>query len=226
MPSRSGEERLDHRLQRRRGPDTATAWPSSQGTTLKAGVYASPTLRLTGTLTLDAEGNPNAVFIFQAGSTLITAPNSWVVPTNGASACNVYWQIGSSATSTRPPASRAHPGPDLHRPEPARRRWRALARNGVTLDNNVTRCGVLGVTPTPSPTAAPTPSAAHRSSDRRDIGRSHRLPRSPSHPTAGPAARRRTPLVLAALAVTAIAVLLLPPRRASAGQDVASLTGS
>jgi hypothetical protein len=55
-------------------------------------------LALTGTLKLDAQGNPSAVFIFQAGSTLITAAGSEVALTNGAQACNVFWQVGSSAT--------------------------------------------------------------------------------------------------------------------------------
>jgi hypothetical protein len=69
------------------------------GETLTAGVYRNATgLGLTGSLTLDAQGNPNAVFIFQAGSTLITASGSHVNLINGAQACNVFWQIGSSAT--------------------------------------------------------------------------------------------------------------------------------
>jgi len=69
------------------------------GQTLLAGLYGgSGTLGLTGTLTLDAQGNSNAVFIFQAASTLITASNSRVSLTNGANPCNVFWQIGSSAT--------------------------------------------------------------------------------------------------------------------------------
>src|SRR5687768_10791063 len=68
------------------------------GTTLFAGVYRSPTMQITGTLTLDAQGDPNAVFIFQAGSTLITAANSSVSLINGALPCNVFWQVGSSAT--------------------------------------------------------------------------------------------------------------------------------
>ncbi len=55
-------------------------------------------MQLTGTLTLDAQGDPSAVFIFKAGSTLITAPNSTVSLINGASPCNVYWQVGSSTT--------------------------------------------------------------------------------------------------------------------------------
>jgi hypothetical protein len=69
------------------------------GRTLVGGVYKSAsTLGLTGTLTLDAQGDPNSVFIFQAGSTLITASGSRVSLVNGAQPCNVYWQVGSSAT--------------------------------------------------------------------------------------------------------------------------------
>ena len=69
------------------------------GQTLTAGVYNSASsIGLTGALTLNAAGNPNAVFVFQAGSTLTTASGSQIVLANGAQACNVYWQIGSSAT--------------------------------------------------------------------------------------------------------------------------------
>ena len=53
---------------------------------------------MTGTLTLDAQGNADAVFIFQIGSTLTTASNSSVLMTNGGTDCNVFWQVGSSAT--------------------------------------------------------------------------------------------------------------------------------
>jgi len=53
---------------------------------------------LTGVLTLDARGDPNAVFVFQAGFTLTTAAGSQVHLINGAQSCNVFWQIGSSAT--------------------------------------------------------------------------------------------------------------------------------
>ena len=68
------------------------------GQRLTPGVYNGPTLGLTGALTLDARGNANAVFIFQAGSTLTTAVGSSVILVNGAQACNVFWEIGSSAT--------------------------------------------------------------------------------------------------------------------------------
>jgi hypothetical protein len=47
---------------------------------------------------LDAQGDPNAVFIFQIGTTLITGSNTTVQLINGAQACNVFWQVGSSAT--------------------------------------------------------------------------------------------------------------------------------
>ena len=70
------------------------------GTTQTPGVYdsAAGTFGITGTLTLDAKGDPNAVFIFKAASTLITASASRVNLVNGARASNVFWQVGSSAT--------------------------------------------------------------------------------------------------------------------------------
>ena len=80
-----------------RGPAASVA-ADLGGRRLTAGVYKGPTLGLTGALTLDAQGNPNAVFIFQAGSTLTTAVGSSVNLINGAQACNVFWEIGSSAT--------------------------------------------------------------------------------------------------------------------------------
>jgi Ice-binding-like len=69
------------------------------GLTLTPGVYkSSSSIGLTGALTLDGQGNTSAVFIFQVGSTLTTASASHVNLINGAQACNVFWQIGSSAT--------------------------------------------------------------------------------------------------------------------------------
>jgi hypothetical protein len=68
------------------------------GKTLLPGVYCfNSTAQLTGTLTLNATSNPNGVFIFQIGSTFTTAANSAVV-INGGSPCNVFYQVGSSAT--------------------------------------------------------------------------------------------------------------------------------
>jgi hypothetical protein len=69
------------------------------GQTLVAGVYTAPSSAgITGTLILDGQNNPNATFVFQMGSTITTAPGSSVVLINGARACNVFWQVGSSAT--------------------------------------------------------------------------------------------------------------------------------
>ena len=67
--------------------------------TLSAGVHNSTgSFGITGTLTLDAHGDPNAVWIFQAGSTLTAEVGSKVILINGAQAANVFWQVGSSAT--------------------------------------------------------------------------------------------------------------------------------
>src|SRR5579864_79078 len=69
------------------------------GKTLTPGVYCfSTSAQLTGTLTLDAQGNPNALFVFKIGSTLTTASASSVLLINGGSSCGVFWQVGSSAT--------------------------------------------------------------------------------------------------------------------------------
>ena len=69
------------------------------GLTLTPGVYKdSSSFSLSGSLKLDALGNPNAVWIFQAGSTLITAAGSNISLLGGAQAANVFWQVGSSAT--------------------------------------------------------------------------------------------------------------------------------
>src|ERR1700709_1028455 len=66
---------------------------------LTAGAYGfSTSAQLTGQLTLDAQGDPDAQFVFVIGSTLTTASASSVVLVNGASPCNVYWKVGSSAT--------------------------------------------------------------------------------------------------------------------------------
>lgn len=69
------------------------------GLTLGAGVYNDPSsFGITGTLTLDAMGDPNAIWIFQTGSTLITGSSSAISLIGGAQASNVFWQVGSSAT--------------------------------------------------------------------------------------------------------------------------------
>ena len=69
------------------------------GLTLTPGVYNfSSSAQLTGPLTLNAQGNPNAVFIFNIGSTLTTASGSTVAVIGGGQGTNVFWRVGSSAT--------------------------------------------------------------------------------------------------------------------------------
>jgi ice-binding like protein len=82
-------------------PDQATITGSNlAGRVLTPGVYNSTSsILISGpvALTLDGNGDPNSVFIFQAGSDLTVTATSSVALTNGAQACNVFWQVGSSA---------------------------------------------------------------------------------------------------------------------------------
>jgi len=149
------------------------------GRVLTPGVYtASSSTQITGTLTLDAEGDPDAVFIFQVDSDLTAASNSRVILLNDAQSCHVFWQVGSSATIGTSAdfvgtilaltSITVDSGADVQ--------GRALARNGaVTLDNNrftdvrcattststptsstATATSTTSVTPTGSPSVTPT----------------------------------------------------------------------
>ncbi len=132
------------------------------GTTLTKGAYDSTagTFEITGTLTLDAAGDPNSVFIFKTASTLTTAGASNVVLLNGAQACNVFWQVGSSATLGTDSTFRGNilALTSATLTTGANVEGRVLARNGaVTLDTNtITRATCATPTPTPSPTPDPT----------------------------------------------------------------------
>ena len=110
------------------------------GATLTSGVYNDPTsFGLTGTLTLDGGGNPNAVWIFQAGTTLITAGSSQVVLTGGAQASHVFWEVGTSATlgTDSQFAGTILAFSDISLTTGATVEGRLLAWNGaVTLDHN------------------------------------------------------------------------------------------
>ena len=77
-----------------------TNYAALGGLTLVGGVYSSggATLGLTGTLTLDGQNDPSSVWIFRATSDLVTASSSRVSFVNGASPCNVFWRVVSSAT--------------------------------------------------------------------------------------------------------------------------------
>jgi type VI secretion system secreted protein VgrG len=122
------------------------------GSTLTEGVYCfSSSAQLTGELVLDAEGNADALFIFQIGSTLTTASNSSVLVINNGTECNVYWQVGSSATLGTSTAFvgnilaltsiTLNTGADVS--------GRSLARNGaVTMDSNDISAADCTETPT------------------------------------------------------------------------------
>ena len=123
------------------------------GLRLMAGVYNDPTsFGITGTLTLDAQGNPNAVWIFQTGSTLITSSGSTVALIGGAQACNVFWQVGTSATlgTGADFAGNILALDSITLNTGASVDGRVFARNGsVTMDNNNAVGGCLAV-PEPS----------------------------------------------------------------------------
>ncbi|MDL2334654.1 MAG: ice-binding family protein [Chloroflexota bacterium] len=111
------------------------------GLTLTAGVYCfSSSAGLTGTLKLNAQGVSAARFIFQIGSTLTTASSSSVRLINGARPCNVFWQVGASATlgTTTSFIGNIMALTSITMTTGATLKGRALARNGaVTLDTNV-----------------------------------------------------------------------------------------
>ena len=146
------------------GPTTAVA-ADLAGLTLAPGVYNSASsIGLSGVLTLDGGGDPNAVFVFQAGSTLTTASASQVNLVNGAQSCNVYWQVGSSATLGTGSSFRGSilALTDITVTTGTAIEGRVLARNGaVTLDTNtITRPRCAAATPTATPSTSATPRAS------------------------------------------------------------------
>jgi hypothetical protein len=145
------------------GQTPPTAEPMEIGNqTLTAGVYrTASSMHLTGVLTLT--GDADDVWVFQApSSTLITASNASIVFSGGANACNVFWQVGSSATlgTGTSFAGTIMANTSITMDTGATIRGRTLARTGaVTLHNNVytsPNCSydrdVADATPTPTPT--------------------------------------------------------------------------
>ena len=168
------------------------------GLTLVAGVYNnSSSFGLTGVLTLDAGGDPNAVWVFQAGSTLITASNSSVLLINGAQACHVFWQVGSSATLGTGSnfSGNILALTDITAGNGASVLGRLLARNGaVSLDTNtITRaiCQQLMIAVEPTTTTSTTTTRPGSGGSDRERG--------------GPTAKElETALILAAQTVDTV----------------------
>jgi Ice-binding-like len=140
---------------------TATISADLAGKTLAPGVYTSASsLGLSGALTLDARGDPNAVFVFQAGSMLTVGSTSQVLLIGGAQACNVIWQVGSSASIG---ANSAFAGTilaltSISLTTGATLNGRALARNGqVSLDTNTVTRTACAAQPSTPPTTTPRP---------------------------------------------------------------------
>ena len=148
-----------------RTPATPGTYDDLTGDTLVSGVYNSASamsLDLNGVLTLNGQNDPNSVWIFQAGSTLTTGSNASVVFENGAQACNVFWQVTSSATlgTTTNFAGTIMATQSVTLDTGATLQGRALALNGaVTLDSNtitVPTCSALPPPPVTTTTLATT----------------------------------------------------------------------
>ena len=138
------------------------------GLSLVGGVYKSTAdLSLTGDLTLNGRNDPSSVFIFQAAAGLTVSPSARVILINGASACNVFWQVTSSATLGTGASFRGTilALTSISLATGATVDGRVLARNGaVTLQGNTignAQCAIGTAVPTatPAPTVTPTVTA-------------------------------------------------------------------
>ena len=127
--------------------------------TLTPGAYGfTSSAQLTGALTLDAKGDPDAQFVFEIAEGLTTAPASSVVLVNGASPCNVFWQVGSSATldTTTVFQGNLMALTSISLNNGASVIGRVLARNGqVSLINNVLTRPLCAAGSTPPSTTEP-----------------------------------------------------------------------
>jgi hypothetical protein len=122
------------------------------GTTLTPGTYdsADGTFQITGTLTLDAQGDPDGVFIFKTDSTLITASDSRINLINSARYCRIFWKVGSSATLGTNSHFVGHIFAliSITANNGAAVQGQLLARNGaVTLDTNTITNGICAAPP-------------------------------------------------------------------------------
>ncbi len=131
--------------------------------TITPGTYStgSGAIANSGALTLDAQGDANAVFIFQASTTLITSAGSTMTLVNGAQACHVYWKVGSSATlgSNSTFVGHIYALTSITANTGAAVTGQLLARNGAVNLNANTITNTACVTATPTPTPTPTATA-------------------------------------------------------------------
>ncbi|HET9104922.1 MAG TPA: ice-binding family protein [Solirubrobacteraceae bacterium] len=153
-------------------PATPLTSADLSGRAFTPGVYSASSSLLfsAGSVTLNAQGDPNAVFIFQVGSSLTTGSATSVLLTNGAQPCNVFWEIGASATlgSGSTFAGTVLAQTSITAGTSATLNGRLLASTGsLTLDNNTittSACatpaaGSGGTTTGGTPTSGGTPSA-------------------------------------------------------------------
>ena len=200
-----------------RTPFTAVAAGHLNGLKLVGGVYNAGgfTLDLTGTLTLDGQNDPNSVWIFQATSDLIAATSSSVKLINGASSCNVFWQVTSSATLK---SSSTFMGTILALQSitigsGVTVQGRALARNGdVTLigDKIADTCLIAPIAPGASASASASAAASAAASARASAGT--RVTPSPTSTVSDNSSNNSTlpllPLLLMGFAGTALAIFV------------------
>lgn len=147
------------------GAPTATTLtnPDLAAQVILPGTYktAAGTFANSGSLTLDANNDPNAIFIFQAASTVTTSTSSSMNLLHGAQACNVYWQVGSSATLgvTSTFIGHVYAQDSITANTGATVKGQLLAHTGaVTLDGNtIVNDNCTTSTPTPTPTPTPKP---------------------------------------------------------------------
>jgi ice-binding like protein len=223
------------------GRASTSTYGDLTGLNLVGGVYSlsSLTTDLSGNVTLNGQNDPSSVWIFKSPSTLITGSTSSVTLTNGASACNVFWQVTSSATLG---TGSRFVGTILALTSITVTTGvvidgRTLARNGaVTLDTDTfVSSGCAPVATPPAATATPIPSVVPSATASATTAPSVAPTTAPTAaPTAGPVAVVQTaapaavsgaqglpststgdpsaPLTMLGLALTGFGILLLRTR--------------
>ena len=203
--------------------------PELGGTTLVPGVYVSSAgyFQITGTLTLNALGDPDGVFVFKTNSTLITASSSNVALLNEARFCRIFWKVGSSATLGTNSHFVGHifALTSIAAQTGATIQGQLLARNGeVTLDTNTITNGLCATLATTSPvptspgnnTPSPTPINGTTPAPTPINGRTTPAPTADRTVIGGELPQTGTPFygfLYAGLALIAIAAVMFFVRR-------------